>query len=454
MIGEDGAGVMEIQDANARIPEGGSSLSTTHLFCLKESCRFYRPQENECSFDVAFEQIEAQRRAGAEAGERADDSQKTLDTVKSLLDRVWSFQTQSVTEMIGTMSEGDQKLDDTIERIAVLEKGVVEKIDEISGGVSDDEFKGIRDDLAKLHDAAQSREEGMEELSSTVSEMVMTFEDRLKELANSSATLAERIEKLEASVPTGDDVRKWIADSLGDSDNNAAGVESLAERLDSIVETNSELEETLRRWQEQMDSTVDEMREAQSDWGKNFKELSDELTEKKEAEQMDSQEASAEQEKRARRARKLNNLGVTSFHNGELELARTQFEDAVALDDEFAECYNNLGLVLTELGEEKPATDAFSNAIRINPDLNAAYNNLGYVFYRQGNYDQAIEMYNEALGRCASNSSAYTNLGNAYYQQEKLDEARAAWEKALELDPSNRKASRSLKEMERELAES
>jgi len=64
-----------------------------------------------------------------------------------------------------------------------------------------------------------------------------------------------------------------------------------------------------------------------------------------------------------REAMKFNNLGVTSFHNGDLKLAREQFIEAVKRDESFAECYNNLGLVNTELGEEVKAAEAFEKAM-------------------------------------------------------------------------------------------
>lgn len=436
MIGEGQAGVLEMQDDVAR-PDAA------RLFCMKEACRFHQSDVGECSFDVAFEQV--RRQSEANDGDKPLDA--AVDKVARDIEKLWSFQTKSVAEMIESIGESDKKSSEAFER---FERETARKLEEAVGEGISGILEQLREDVATLRETAQTREEGMEDLLNTISEMVMNFEDRVSELRQTSSKLVERVDKLEQSVPRGDDLRKWIEDSIEprDDDTVSDDVRSLKEQIAAFVESSSRIEEEMRGWQERMDSRVEEIRDGQGAWKETLEELSARKAEEQAAEEDENESPSAED---AKKARKLNNLGVTSFHNGELVLARDQFEEAVALDPGFAECYNNLGLVYTELGEEEQATTAFGTAIKLNPDLHAAYSNLGYVFYKQGSYDQAVEMYNEALGRCASNTSAYTNLGNAYFKQGKRDEARKAWEKAVELDPSNRKASRSLKELEREM---
>jgi tetratricopeptide (TPR) repeat protein len=203
--------------------------------------------------------------------------------------------------------------------------------------------------------------------------------------------------------------------------------EKVAARFDSIDETMKELQTQHDGWQERLN----ELANRQGD-------LTGYLEEGKKLREKDKNKSNKKD------AKKYNNLGVASFHNGVFDMAKSQFLEAIKLDPEFAEAYNNLGLAYTEIDEEEQATEAFSKAVSINPELHAAYNNLGYIFFKQGNYDQAIEMYNESLGRSTDSSSAYTNLGNAYYKLDKIDDARTAWEKALELDPGNEKARRNL----------
>ncbi len=166
------------------------------------------------------------------------------------------------------------------------------------------------------------------------------------------------------------------------------------------------------------------------------------------------QKRNLEEEGRKRRtseARRINNAGVLSYHNGQYEKALEMFRKAVEIDPVMTEAYNNLGLTYTEMNEPKLATEAFKKAIEIEPELAAAYNNLGFVFYRLGSYSEAIEMYNEAIGRNKDNAAAYTNLGNAYYKMKRVDEAIEAWKKALEIDPANEKARRNLRRFHAEV---
>lgn len=428
MIGEDQAGVLEIQDG-ARAPSQASAEGG-HLFCLRESCRFYRKDDAECSFDVVFERVEAQARAA-----RNDPSGRTLQKVEKDLEKFWTLQTRSVAELVETIGETEKNTKSVLEDVERTIAAAIENRD-------DDRLDAVHRELARLHEAAQSREEGLEELSNTVSQMVMTFDDRLSELREHSGQLTARLETLESSLPTMDGLRECVREAIESAGGADTGetVRDLRSRFEEFVAASTEFERTLRQWQEKVDERVDDIHGGRTSWAERIVADADGA----------GTEDVAVQAERKRKSRKLNNLGVTSFHNGELELARDQFLEAISLDDDFAECFNNLGLVFTELGEDEKATEAFHTAVELNPDLHAAYNNLGYVFYKQGSYDQAIEMYNEALGRNASNSPAYTNLGNAYFKRGWRDEARKAWEKALELDPSNRKAGQSLEQLERE----
>jgi len=255
----------------------------------------------------------------------------------------------------------------------------------------------IRDGIAEIKDNLDARNDGVESLTTTVSDLVLGFEESIKSIKEQWMKVTAQMTALEALAPR---------------------IEQMESTMSKTVENIDRLE---RNWAEMMDVV---------------------RVDKKKAD-----DAAVEKQGNRREAMKFNNLGVTSFHNGHLELARDQFLDAVKRDGTFAECFNNLGLVYTDLGEEAKAAAAFLKAIKLSPDLHAAYNNLGYVYYKQGNYEKAVEMHKEAVARSATNSSAYTNLGNAHFKMGKKDEARAAWKKAIELDPANEKAQRSLKSL-------
>jgi tetratricopeptide (TPR) repeat protein len=416
MLGNEGTGVLEINEAagnndvvvlgydgdnavgvktqrkmrgNAKARE--SNPQASHLYCLRETCRFYRTDNGDCSFDAILSGVTAQ----AERGANADKNDKTANVVAKELEKFWQFQTKSAAEMIASFGEVEKRQE---EHIAKLKSDVDKKLQSlIPSEDEEDTMYSIRDGVAEIKDTIDARNDGFETLTMTVSDLVVSFEDGLKLVKTQWEQLATRIAALENMAPR-------------------------VERVESTITRSTESIDRLERhWAEMVDLIRSDKRTKVED--------------------------PATVQAKRREAMKFNNLGVTSFHNGDLKLAREQFLEAVKRDESFAECYNNLGLVNTELGEEVKAAEAFEKAIKLNPDLHAAYNNLGYVFYKQGSYDRAVEMYNEALGRSSNNSSAHTNLGNAYFKLGNREDARRAWERAIELDPANEKAQRSLKSL-------
>jgi tetratricopeptide (TPR) repeat protein len=349
-----------------------------HLYCLRESCRFYQKASSGCRFDAIHAKLEALETAK----ESADAGQMTRD-----LDKMWKFQTKGVSEIVECLADSDKK---QAEAIADLKSEFASKLVDLSGALDRNPLESVQGEFRALREKIEGREDGFESLSTTVSDFVTNLEENFK--------------------GNGDRLAEW-KNEIG------AKIESIAARQDA--------------------------------WEKRFDELVEHQKRVAELLQAGRKNHDEDRERRSKReARKLNNLGVTSFHNGAYEMARDQFLQAVKLDPDFSEAYNNLGLAHTEIGEEDKATEAFQKAVELDPTLYAAYNNLGYIMYKRGNYEQAIEMYNEALGRSASNGPAYTNLGNACYKLDRIEDARAAWTKALEIDPGNEKAKRNLKRLE------
>jgi tetratricopeptide (TPR) repeat protein len=362
----------------------------SHLYCLRDTCRFYRSKDGECTFDAILEQASRASEAGTSA------QKESAASLAKELEKFWKFQTKSAAELISSFGEVEKRQEESLERM------VRDLETRMSRGreneKSEQAITSIHTSLSEMKDTMDARNEGFETLTTSVSDLVLGFDDSVKSIKDQWTRLSGQIASLESMVPR-------------------------LERMESAVtKTIENMDRLERNWAE----LVDVVR----------------TDNKKKAD--DSNPAA--QAKR-REAMKFNNLGVTSFHNGHLELARDQFLDAVRRDDTFAECFNNLGLVYTELSQETMAAAAFLKAIKLNPDLHAAYNNLGYVHYKEGNYQKAVEMHKEAVARSANNSSAYTNLGNAHFKLGQKAEARAAWQKAIELDPANEKAQRSLKSL-------
>jgi Flp pilus assembly protein TadD len=412
--GDDGSASGRTQVLTETAAEGETA---SHLSCLKESCRFYKKASGECQFDIMCAALK-----DSGCGEnRVDVGQLVRD-----IDKIWKFQTQGVAEIVESLADNEKK---QAESMAKLEKELDEKIQRVSGKAAGVSLQPIQDELAAIGRKVDGSGEGLEGLSTTVSDFVAGLEDALKELRSLSSDLVGRVTEIQTSLPSEDRM-----------------AESVRGPLEAAAEAQKSIEEKLSSWKDEIVEKILSVTARQESWEKRIEEVAERQKElslhleegRKSREQEQGRQAKKE-------SKKYNTLGVTSFHNGAYELARDQFLQAVKLDSQFAEAYNNLGLAYTELNEEEKATEAFTKAVELNPSLHAAYNNLGYAFYRQGNYEQAVEMYSEALGRSTSNGPAYTNLGNAYYRLGRIDKAREAWNKALELDPSNERAKKNLK---------
>jgi tetratricopeptide (TPR) repeat protein len=390
--------------------------TANHLYCLKESCRFYQKASNECQFDLIYSVL---KDPGSKA-ESPDFGRITRD-----IDKIWKFQTKGVAEIVESLADSEKK---QAESMMELKKELVETIDRHSGTAEGLSLQPIQDELVALKQKIEGSGEGLDGLSTTVSEFVTNLEDNLKELRSLSNDLIRGVSEIRTSLPREDKI-----------------AQAVREPLDTAIEAQKDIDRKLSTWKDEIVEKIGTVTSRQDSWEKRIEEIVEH--QKELAMHLEESRKSREQEENRRskkESKKYNTLGVTSFHNGAFELARDQFIQAVKLDRDFAEAHNNLGLAYTELNEEDKATEAFTKAVELNPMLHAAYNNLGYAFYRQGNYEQAVEMYNEALGRSTSNSPAYTNLGNAYYRLGRIDKAREAWNKALELDPSNERAKRNL----------
>jgi tetratricopeptide (TPR) repeat protein len=506
ILGYDGDAPVGVQTKPAKAKasnkrEGASVLS--HLFCLKDTCRFFMKKEGACKFDSAFEmsqehskkidQVEQQAKRIENVELRLDGLNKLdqLDKLEKLqkidavdeilskitdvqalikkaetadktgtkitkeLDKFWKFQTKSVSELIASLGDAEQKQEKSLNEIKTqLDKS----FESWKPDVDLKPVEDVKDNLAQLREAIETRDDGIENFSTTVSELVLNIDDTLKVLQGKNDLLTERLQNLESSVSQFDTsiekMEKSISKTFESGSNQEVSKEissldgKFQSRFDDVVGAHERIAQDLSKWRDDFGKKSDDHRDS---WQKSLKRI-----EQKQSEVMElvrksggrSEDETTQLKKKE--AKKFNNLGVTSFHNGEYELARDQFLEAVDLDSEFAESWNNLGLVYTELEDDPGAREAFSRAIEINPDLPAAYNNLGYIFYKQENYDRAIEMYDEAINRSADNSSAYTNLGNAYFKLGNRDDARSAWEKALEIDPANEKAGRNLNQLNKE----
>lgn len=510
--GESSVGVQTKPAKTGAKAKKSASSVPSHLFCLKDTCRFFMKKESACKFDTVLdlaqahsdkiESVEKQTMRINDVESRLDsfskldqlDKLKKLDKIDAVddilgkiaevqaqikkvdtdrpdksgektaakvtreLDKFWKFQTKSVSEMIAGLGDSEKKQQQSLTQ---LKQKMDQSLEKWKPDVDMKDVKDVKASVDKLRESVESREDGIENFSTTVSELVLNIDDTLKVLQEKNEMLAGRIEKLEESMPqfdtSIDKLGSMLMSKLENSGNDdvSGEIKSLDQRFNGQFEDVKRAHDLMAKnfdaWRKDLDKQTQETGKSQGEWKKKFERIEKNQTDVMNLLQQSRVRVEDDSSRlRKKEAKKFNNLGVTSFHNGEFELARDQFLEAVELDPKFAESWNNLGLVYTEMQNDDGAREAFSKAIDINPDLPAAYNNLGYIYYKQYDFDKAVEMYQEAIDRSSDNSSAHTNLGNAYFKLDKREEARRAWERALEIDPGNEKASRNLSRLEQD----
>ena len=120
----------------------------------------------------------------------------------------------------------------------------------------------------------------------------------------------------------------------------------------------------------------------------------------------------------------------------QLNLAKENYEKAIALNPGYAKAHYNLAGALHELDEFDASIQSYQNALVIEPDYAEAHNNLGSVFKETGQLDAAIKSYEKAINIKPDYLEAYYSLGTSFQELGKLKDTVQCYEKVLELRPN------------------
>jgi Flp pilus assembly protein TadD len=123
--------------------------------------------------------------------------------------------------------------------------------------------------------------------------------------------------------------------------------------------------------------------------------------------------------------------------DGELEQARTRFEQALERDPKNADTLNNLGLTLQRLGFVDAAVRRLSEAVNADRRDWTYHFNLAHAFSLQQNWSRAAVEYAASLEIFADNYAAQYDLAVAYHMSGNEPEAVKAYEKAIETAPGD-----------------
>jgi len=133
-------------------------------------------------------------------------------------------------------------------------------------------------------------------------------------------------------------------------------------------------------------------------------------------------------------------LGSAAAALGQLDAARDNFEQALALRPDNAETLFSLGLVAKEQDRFQEAASLFANAAVRDPSLSEAMVELGVVYEILGRHEEAADACWRAVTVSPENQGALLCLGVARFHVGLYEGASQAFEAVIELNPDSPRA--------------
>ena len=128
--------------------------------------------------------------------------------------------------------------------------------------------------------------------------------------------------------------------------------------------------------------------------------------------------------------------GDTEAGAASLAQARTEFENAVAIDDAFAPAHLMLGMTLMAMKEWPAAEVTFVKVTQLEPRWAQGLVSLGTVYYSEGKFKESIETYRRALQLEPQNVRAMAGLGLSRATKGEKDGVKDI-ERATQADPAS-----------------
>ncbi|MCO6512022.1 MAG: tetratricopeptide repeat protein [Aridibacter famidurans] len=127
-------------------------------------------------------------------------------------------------------------------------------------------------------------------------------------------------------------------------------------------------------------------------------------------------------------------LGIIYYQDGEAAKAEQLIADSLASDPGNAESQFFLGLIRYKQNQNEEAVKALRKSIEIDDENAETHYYLGATLNRLGNEDEAIAEFERSVGLDQRFYQAWFDLGVAYYNKGQYDKAVAAFEKSIEFN--------------------
>jgi protein O-GlcNAc transferase len=134
---------------------------------------------------------------------------------------------------------------------------------------------------------------------------------------------------------------------------------------------------------------------------------------------------------------KLFHEAVTHHLEGNLDLARTGYNEILRLDPTHQDALRNQGALFISLGQNQRAEEFLRQALALDRRSVDALNNLATALKNQKKYHEALDVQHEAIKVAPNNHTAFFNLANLYREMDLPDKSLAAFSRAQAINPED-----------------
>ncbi len=128
-------------------------------------------------------------------------------------------------------------------------------------------------------------------------------------------------------------------------------------------------------------------------------------------------------------------LGMLYTQTGKYDEANKEFLKAEDIDPSNVDAYQGQAVSYTKQGKMDEAESIYKKVIKMRPDYWAGYTHLGVFYYAQGKYKEAAQQFEQVIKLTPQNAGAYRNLGAMYYYMDQKADAIVMFKRSLEIKP-------------------
>jgi len=136
----------------------------------------------------------------------------------------------------------------------------------------------------------------------------------------------------------------------------------------------------------------------------------------------------------------LTNLGHVHLKLGQLDQARSCYQNALKLDPNAPQTLFNLGDISQRQGNLAEAVNYIEQSLDLKPDFLAAYFKLGRIHRELNHPELSAACFMKLLEYAPDSIDALFELGNIYAAYQHLENAAIYFKRILEIDPDNESA--------------